>query len=137
MQVVSFNQVISLTENFIPIFFSFYIGSWSDKFGRKVSSISHDLPSSTFPSQVFIVLCMFGKVVASVANLFGGVYLDGMNRWVDIGCRYAGYNITGYTITHGRWVWLAAYMPVQNITGGWMALVMVTYSFIADNSSPR
>ena len=36
MQVVSFNQVISLTENFIPIFFSFYIGSWSDKFGRKV-----------------------------------------------------------------------------------------------------
>ena len=36
VQVVSFNQVISLTENFIPIFFSFYIGSWSDKFGRKV-----------------------------------------------------------------------------------------------------
>ena len=30
---------------------------------------------------MFIVLCMFGKVVASVANLFGGVYLDGMNRW--------------------------------------------------------
>ena len=29
---------------------------------------------------MFIVLCMFGKVVASVANLFGGVYLDGMNR---------------------------------------------------------
>ena len=35
---------------------------------------------------------MFGKVVASVANLFGGVYLDGMNRWVD--SRYhPGYNI--------------------------------------------
>ena len=85
---------------------------------------------------MFIVLCMFGKVVASVANLFGGVYLDGMNRWVDIGCRYPGY-IIHYTTTHGRWVWLAAYMPVQNITGGWMALVMVTYSFIADNSSPR
>ena len=43
-----------------------------------------------------------------------------------------------YSIHYGgRWVWLAAYMPVQNITGGWMALVMVTYSFIADNSSPR
>ena len=43
-----------------------------------------------------------------------------------------------YSIHYGgRWVWLAAYMPVQNITGGWMALFMVTYSFIADNSSPR
>ena len=81
---------------------------------------------------MFIVLCMFGKVVASVANLFGGVYLDGMNRWGDI----LGIISTIYTI-YGRWVWLAAYMPVQNITGGWMALVMVTYSFIADNSSPR
>ena len=34
-EVVSFNNVISLAENLIPILFSFYIGSWSDRFGRK------------------------------------------------------------------------------------------------------
>ena len=35
-EAVSFNNVISLAENLIPILFSFYIGSWSDRFGRKV-----------------------------------------------------------------------------------------------------
>ena len=34
-QVMNFNNVISLTENFVPIILAFYIGSWSDKFGRK------------------------------------------------------------------------------------------------------
>ena len=34
-EVVSFNNIISLAENLIPILFSFYIGSWSDRFGRK------------------------------------------------------------------------------------------------------
>ena len=34
-EVVSFNNVISLAENLLPILFSFYIGSWSDHFGRK------------------------------------------------------------------------------------------------------
>ena len=28
-------------------------------------------------------------------------------------------------------------MPAYSLTGGWMALVLVTYSFIADNSSTR
>ena len=36
-EVVSFNNVLSLAENLIPILFSFYIGSWSDRFGRKES----------------------------------------------------------------------------------------------------
>ena len=38
-EVVSFNSIISLAENLIPILFSFYIGSWSDHFGRKERTI--------------------------------------------------------------------------------------------------
>ena len=37
-EVVSFNNIISLAENLIPILFSFYIGSWSDRFGRKAGT---------------------------------------------------------------------------------------------------
>ena len=36
-----------------------------------------------------------------------------------------------------RWTWLAIYMPVQNISGGMLTFIMMTYSFIADNSTPR
>ena len=39
-EVVSFNNVISLAENLMPILFSFYIGSWSDRFGRKERNIN-------------------------------------------------------------------------------------------------
>ena len=47
-EVVSFNNIISLAENLIPILFSFYIGSWSDRFGRKAGAgkticVFHDL----------------------------------------------------------------------------------------------
>ena len=35
-QYMSFNNIIAMTEHFVPILLSFYIGSWSDKFGRKV-----------------------------------------------------------------------------------------------------
>ena len=33
-EVSSFNFIISVTEHTIPILLSFYIGSWSDCFGR-------------------------------------------------------------------------------------------------------
>ena len=36
-----------------------------------------------------------------------------------------------------RWVWLAVYLPVQNISGGVLTFIMMTYSFISDNSTPR
>ena len=35
LQVVSFTNILIMTTNFIPILLSFYIGSWSDRFGRK------------------------------------------------------------------------------------------------------
>ena len=36
-----------------------------------------------------------------------------------------------------RWVWLATVMPIQNISGGYLTFIMMTYSFIADNSTNR
>ena len=30
-QVVSFNNILSMTEHFVPILLSFYIGAWSDR----------------------------------------------------------------------------------------------------------
>jgi len=98
-EVVSFNNVIALTEHFVPILLSFYIGSWSDKFGRKP----------------FLALCMAGKICGAISNFLAAVFLDGLNRWT----------------------WLAIYMPVQNISGGQLTFVMMTYSFITDNSMPR
>ena len=118
MQVVSFNQVLAATENLVPILISFYIGSLSDKFGRRR----------------FMAFCFGCKVVASAANLLGGVFLEKMNRYPTftlIHCFLHHFTL------HYRWVWLAVYMPVQNISGGWMALILVTCSFIAENSSPR
>ena len=97
--MISFNNIIAITEHTVPILLSFYIGSWSDRFGRKP----------------FLALCMAGKTLGAVGNLFAGIYLDQMDRWV----------------------WLAVYLPVQNISGGFLTFIMMTYSFIADNSTAR
>ena len=98
-QVVSFKAIISWTEHLVPILLSFYIGSWSDHFGRKP----------------FLALCMAGKMVAALCNLLNAIFLDQWNRWV----------------------WLATVMPIQNISGGYLCFIMMIFSFIADNSTPR
>ena len=98
-QVVSFRNVIALTEHIIPILLSFYIGSWSDRFGRKP----------------FLAFSMIGRTLGAVGNLISGIWLDEISRWG----------------------WLALYMPIQNISGGTLTFIMMTYSFIADNSTPR
>ena len=97
--MVSFGTIISLAEHVIPILLSFYIGSWSDRYGRKP----------------FLAVCMIGKLMSAIGNLLAGIWIDEMNRWV----------------------WLALYMPAQNISGGTLTFVMMTYSFIADNSTSR
>jgi len=98
-EVVSFNNVITLSEHLVPILLSFYIGSWSDHFGRKP----------------FLAFCMLGKVVGAIFNLLNAIYLEEWNRWV----------------------WVATVMPIQNISGGFLTFIMMTYSFIADNSTRR
>ena len=97
--MVDFNNAISITDNFVPILLAFYIGSWSDKFGRKP----------------FIALFMVGKLVALLGTLLGGIFLDEM----------------------GKWAWLALVTPINMIAGGVSTFVLITYSFAADNSSPR
>jgi len=96
---VSFNTIITYAEHLVPILLAFYIGSWSDHFGRKI----------------FLGMCMTGKILQALANLLNAIYLSSWNRWV----------------------WLATVMPPQSLTGGFLTFVMMTYSFISDNSTPR
>ena len=99
MQVISFNNIIAITNNVIPILLSFYLGSWSDQFGR--------LP--------FLALYMVGRTLSALANLVNSIYLD---EW-------------------GKWVWLATVMPPLSLSGGISCYIVMVYSFMADNSSPR
>ena len=46
---------------------------------------------------------MTGKTLGAVGNLFAGIYLDGMDRWA----------------------WLGVYLPVQNISGGFLTFIMI------------
>ena len=52
---------------------------------------------------------MLGKTLGATANLLNAIYLD---QW-------------------GRWVWLATVMPVQNISGGVLTFIMMTYRDIS------
>ena len=52
---------------------------------------------------------MTGKTLGAVGNLFAGIYLDAMDRWV----------------------WLGVYLPVQNISGGFLTFIMMTDRDIA------
>ena len=56
---------------------------------------------------------MAAQVLGAVGNLFAGLYLEQMSQWV----------------------WLGLYIPTQTLAIG--PFVMTTYSFVADNSSPR
>ena len=58
---------------------------------------------------------MVGKLLGLIGTLLGGIYLEEMSKWV----------------------WLGIVMPVTNLSGGVMTFILMTYSFAADNSSPR
>ena len=98
-KVVNFNNIISLSANLVPVLLSFYIGSWSDKFGR--------IP--------FIALFMVGMLLRLVGTLFAGIFLEEMTKWV----------------------WLGIVMPVTCLSGGVNIFILVIYSFVSDNSTPR
>ena len=63
----------------------------------------------------FLALSMLGKLVGAAGNLLAAIYLEGMSRWL----------------------WLLVNMLPQNLTGGYLTYIMMTNSFIADNSTPR
>ena len=47
----------------------------------------------------------------------------------------AGSLLVGIYLDTSKWLWLSFYIPVQNLAGG--TFVMIVYSFISDNSTPR
>ena len=62
----TFYNYISLAEHFVPILISFYLGSWSDHWGRKP----------------FIYMSMTGMMFSSVMNLMNAVFLKKWNKWI-------------------------------------------------------
>ena len=58
-----------MCENIVPIILAFYIGSWSDKFGR--------IP--------FIAMFMAGTLLRLTGTLFAGIFLEEISKWVWLG----------------------------------------------------
>ena len=75
---------------------------------------------------------MAGKLLGAVGNFLGGEYTSSPYKYI-LKTTLSGFYLEGMS----RWTWLAIYMPVQNISGGMLTFIMMTYSFIADNSTPR
>ena len=61
-----FYNYISAAEHAIPILLSFYLGSWSDHYGRKP----------------FMYITMTGMLLSSIMNVMNAVYLVEWDRWV-------------------------------------------------------
>ena len=87
-KVVNFNNIISLTENFVPVIIAFYIGSWSDKFGRKP----------------FIALFMAGTFIDLIGTLLSGIFLDEINKYVWLAISLPARSITGGSRTFSQMV---------------------------------
>eukprot|EP00090_Calanus_glacialis_P013647 TRINITY_DN22303_c0_g1_i1.p1 TRINITY_DN22303_c0_g1~~TRINITY_DN22303_c0_g1_i1.p1 ORF type:complete len:512 (+),score=57.94 TRINITY_DN22303_c0_g1_i1:1-1536(+) len=78
-EMSSFYNYISLAEHLIPIFISFYLGSWSDHYGRKP----------------FIYISMTGFLVSSVMNLMNVIYLKEWDKWVWLASVILSKNVFG------------------------------------------
>ena len=70
--------------------------------------------------------------MGAAGNLLAAIYLESMSRWL-------WYSTVQYSTVLGmsRWLWLLVNMLPQNLTGGYLTYIMMTNSFIADNSTPR
>ena len=77
--MTSFYNYISLAEHLIPIFISFYLGSWSDHYGRKP----------------FLYISMTGMLFSSVMNLMNAIYLKDWDKWVWLTSVILSKNIFG------------------------------------------
>ena len=84
VQVISFNSIIAITNNVVPILLSFYLGSWSDQFGR--------LP--------FLAIYMIGRILAALANFLNAVYLDEWGKWVWLATVMPPLNLSGGIVSY-------------------------------------
>ena len=85
----------------------------------------------------FLGLVMVGKLAGAAFNLLNAVYLDTWSRWVGLLYTCTPVHLHTCTVHLNRWVWLGTVMLVQSFSGGFLAFIMMTYSFIADNSTQR
>ena len=79
IQVINFNNAKSLTENFVPILIAFYIGSWSDKYGRKP----------------FIFLFLAGTFIDLIGTLLSGIFLDEISKYVWLAIALPSRSLAG------------------------------------------
>ena len=82
--MISFNSIIAITNNVVPILLSFYLGSWSDQFGR--------LP--------FLAIYMIGRILAALANFLNAVYLDEWGKWVWLATVMPPLNLSGGIVSY-------------------------------------
>ena len=78
-EVINFNNAKSLTENFVPILIAFYIGSWSDKYGRKP----------------FIFLFLAGTFIDLIGTLLSGIFLDEISKYVWLAIALPSRSLAG------------------------------------------
>ena len=64
-EVAVFMNAVAMMEHIVPVVLAFYIGSWSDQWGRKP----------------FILICMSCKLFRSIMNCLNGIFLS-WSRWV-------------------------------------------------------
>lgn len=77
--MVNFNNARSLTQNFVPVIIAFYIGSWSDKYGRKP----------------FMFLFLAGTFIDLIGTLLSGIFLDEINKYVWLAISLPARSLTG------------------------------------------
>ena len=80
----NFYNYISLAEHLVPIFLSFYLGSWSDHQGRKP----------------FIYISMTGFLLSAVMNMLNAIYLKEWDKWVWLGSVVLSKNVFGGTLAY-------------------------------------
>ena len=68
-----------MTENFVPILIAFYIGSWSDKYGRKP----------------FIFLFLAGTFIDLIGTLLSGIFLDEISKYVWLAIALPSRSLAG------------------------------------------
>ena len=77
---MSFTNILIMTTNFIPILLSFYIGSWSDRFGRKPfigAALSISVKKRCTSSCSWAESKLAGaRALTSLSNIFHGIFLS-------------------------------------------------------------
>ena len=111
-----FNVLKTVVEHTLPILLSFYLGAWSDYFGRKP----------------LIYACQGGVVVGAVFAFVNAYFLE-WRKEVFLWTSVLPEALVGNTDLNR-----CLYTPLSKlfVAGGYLAAILSNFSFIADNSKP-